>query len=340
MLTTPKIYSVKLPGYCFNALLALMVGSYVAISIEVALGANNPKQLSAGEAAKAGAAAAGAMGDRSSDTAGAAAKAGAAAAGSMGNQSPAVGIKQRLIGTWEGYIGSSRIFMVFSPDGKVTSYQSSRGIELKYQLHTNLKPMGLDIGNGLEKDSIKTIFSLSPHSDELRIDTTNLMGGQRPNEIPRPKAFTKQTSTFRKVSDSTKISKNVMIEDGNKTSDKAKEMESKMYVSSVARAQQAYFLEEGRFAYDLNGLSNNKDSASTYYSYEIKNISKDLEMQAVMNLSRPKTENLRSYISIVIAKGGETFGKTCVSVEKGFYNPSLPTVNGQDIQCPAGYKSL
>jgi prepilin-type N-terminal cleavage/methylation domain-containing protein len=73
---------------------------------------------------------------------------------------------------------------------------------------------------------------------------------------------------------------------------KAKESESKQYVGSMNRTQQAYFLEKNTFASDVSLLGLGIKTQSTNYSYVIQGVSNT----AVANVSFPNnTATLRAH---------------------------------------------
>jgi len=65
---------------------------------------------------------------------------------------------------------------------------------------------------------------------------------------------------------------------------KAKESESKQYIGSMNRTQQAYFLEKTSFSNDIPALGLGIKTNSTNYTYTIQGASSS----AVMNVSYPK----------------------------------------------------
>lgn len=85
---------------------------------------------------------------------------------------------------------------------------------------------------------------------------------------------------------------------------KAKESESKQYVGSMNRTQQAYFLEKNTFSTDISLLGLGIKSGTTNYTYAIESAS----ASSVVNLSYPtNTTTLRAHT------GGVQVGTTGAS---------------------------
>ncbi|NEP16138.1 MAG: prepilin-type N-terminal cleavage/methylation domain-containing protein [Leptolyngbya sp. SIO4C1] len=67
---------------------------------------------------------------------------------------------------------------------------------------------------------------------------------------------------------------------------KAKQAEGRTYVGAMNRAQQAYYLENGRFANNLDLLGTGLSSQTKYYDYTIATNSANLNY--VINLANPR----------------------------------------------------
>jgi prepilin-type N-terminal cleavage/methylation domain-containing protein len=90
---------------------------------------------------------------------------------------------------------------------------------------------------------------------------------------------------------------------------KAKESESKQYVGSMNRTQQAYYLEKDIFASDVSLLGLGIKTESTNYQYKIQPVGNG--ETAVLNYSNPfpanKTNTLRAHTGgVQVAKVGTT----------------------------------
>jgi type IV pilus assembly protein PilA len=77
---------------------------------------------------------------------------------------------------------------------------------------------------------------------------------------------------------------------------KAKQSEAKQYLSSINRAQQAYFVETGAFSNSVNALGIGIKTQTTYYNY-----STHATKNAAFSYggSRNETKNLHSYVAAV-----------------------------------------
>ena len=77
---------------------------------------------------------------------------------------------------------------------------------------------------------------------------------------------------------------------------KAKQSEGKLYLSSINRAQQAYFAETGAFSNSVNALGIGIKTQTTYYNY-----STHATKNAAFSYggSRNETKNLHSYVAAV-----------------------------------------
>lgn len=81
---------------------------------------------------------------------------------------------------------------------------------------------------------------------------------------------------------------------------KGKQSEAKQYVGTLNRAQQSFFAENGKFADDLNGLSNPITSQTTNYTYQITNTAASGTKGAnVTNAGSARTDGLKSYAGMV-----------------------------------------
>jgi type IV pilus assembly protein PilA len=86
---------------------------------------------------------------------------------------------------------------------------------------------------------------------------------------------------------------------------KAKESEGKSYVGSLTRAQQAYFLENEKFASSLSELASVVPSSTGAYTYTMAPLPGKKTMVTIM--ARPKRTGTRSFVGAVqvTAKGKE-----------------------------------
>jgi prepilin-type N-terminal cleavage/methylation domain-containing protein len=129
---------------------------------------------------------------------------------------------------------------------------------------------------------------------------------------------------------------------------KAKESESKQYVGSMNRTQQAYYLEKNTFSSDISLLGLGIKTDSVNYTYGITVVSNT----AVRNVSYPKTTQvLRAHTGgVQIGQTATTSGETttlailCQSARPAAGNPNgvtfadANTATGPD--CASGFERL
>lgn len=113
--------------------------------------------------------------------------------------------------------------------------------------------------------------------------------------------------------------------------------EAKQYVGSMNRAQQAYYLENNRFAAQLNQLGLGIQSDTEHYKYRIFTYP-DRE-RAVMLAGVPRRGGFKTYIGLVNVTEQRTFAMLCESVEAKPLLPKLPTSlpTSGAMTCPEGF---
>ncbi|WP_446389957.1 type IV pilin-like G/H family protein [Coleofasciculus sp. B1-GNL1-01] len=115
---------------------------------------------------------------------------------------------------------------------------------------------------------------------------------------------------------------------------KARESEAKLYISSMNRAQQAYFLEESNFTDAIAelGLGFNTETENYTYSMHTNYLS-------VINYAVSKKSKMKGYVGAVFlgdaAATGEmtTFAILCEAESPGTHRPPAPIVEDGVIQC-------
>ncbi len=114
---------------------------------------------------------------------------------------------------------------------------------------------------------------------------------------------------------------------------KAKQSEAKQYVGSIARSEQAYFLENKKFATNFDELSKPVSATTINYTYRIQTIPGTIPAVAIQANARKPA--LKSYLGIVIAPGDETsMAIICQSsVAQTTVLPPVKIVKGQ-LVCP------
>lgn len=122
---------------------------------------------------------------------------------------------------------------------------------------------------------------------------------------------------------------------------KAREAEGRNYTGAMARAQQAYFLEQNKFATTIEqlGLGIQPDTAN----YRLRILPQGNGTQRVMMTATAKRSGIRSYTSavfVVKVKGqNTTIAGVCGTAQPSSTPPKMPAApkNGSTrIQCPSG----
>lgn len=122
---------------------------------------------------------------------------------------------------------------------------------------------------------------------------------------------------------------------------KALEAEAKNNIGATNRAQQAHYLENGKFARTFQQLGIGIRSETTNYYYRV--IPQGNQTQKVMVSAQAKRSGLRSYTGAVflVKERDElvTVGAVCETNKPSSKPPTMPAAprNGStEIQCPAG----
>ncbi len=118
----------------------------------------------------------------------------------------------------------------------------------------------------------------------------------------------------------------------------AMESQAKTYVGAMARAQQAYFIENNAFASTIEDLGIGIESETPQYQYAI-------EVQdngnAVKITATAKQSDLPSYTGAVFATDNTPVAGGCQTDEASQMPPEMPELSGDNqFQCPSGSSSL
>ena len=132
-------------------------------------------------------------------------------------------------------------------------------------------------------------------------------------------------------------------------SNKAKQSEAKQYVSSMNRAQQAYFAEKGVFGTSLNALDIGLKSQTTNYNYSVIAGKKAAFSYGV---SRNGTKDVKSVVGAVflvpapLANAKNATDKTttatilCIAQAGGTDRPANPKIINGKLACGDGTVDL
>jgi len=248
---------------------------------------------------------------------------------------------KKLLGQWENKDSSGQnISFIFTADGKMFLImgfgEKSVAYPLKYQINSTPKPMYLDITLPDNPKPVLTIFDFTADG-QMRLQIQGTNPGQ-----PRPTNFSADVSLFKKVSDNATLPQNVEVIDPN--TEKAAnnpQTEAETIVKSMNRAQQAYFVENNKFAKNLQDLKIGIESETKNYRYRI--LSQGKNNQSIVQTATAKKPDLKSYTGIVFIRKikGETLTNAaiCETVKpatKAPAIPKIPTKASQQVQCPTG----
>jgi type IV pilus assembly protein PilA len=128
---------------------------------------------------------------------------------------------------------------------------------------------------------------------------------------------------------------------------KAKESEAKVYVETIVRAEQAYFLENQKFTEDMTQLGSIVTTNSVNYTYSLKRLS-GKNQSLVMVQATPKAAvkaRLKTFSGAARAVGNPkdatTEGIVCYSLPSGQATPFVLTNDIESpLNCPPSMESI
>lgn len=274
-------------------------------------------------------------------------------------QSPAAVANRQLAGQWhlKDFLPVT-LNLVFTEDGRMyillpsfiagnfsrrgdsnPFFGSATAYEFRYQLKPNTSPLELDLIVPGSNERVKTIVEFIDE-DRLRVEYL----GSAPGE-PRPTEFTTGSIILEKASDFTKLPQGTIVTNMEMEANKARESEARSYVGSMARAQQAYFLENEQFAATLEDLKLGIQSETDNYRYQI--VPQEGNPDRILATATAKRAGLRSYASAVFVVDSEGEEKTtqmdiCVTKRPSRIPPAMPTLtkaedsDSFEVECAAG----
>ncbi len=248
-------------------------------------------------------------------------------------------IDKKLLGLWQAKIlslGLAKLTLIFTPDGKLflflpSTSGASIGYEARYRINQSSQPMQIDVSSPGDEQTSREIFEFTADG-KLRVEITN------PGR-PRPTAFTRKAVLFEKISEATTLPANTQLLKPDLAEDRARQSEGKLYIGSLNRAQQAYFLENNKFAITIEQLGIGIKPETENYRYQI--VSQPNRPQSVMMTATAKHPELRSYTGavFVINDRGEstTIQGTCETDGPSLTPPAMPIPPSNSegrVQCP------
>lgn len=254
-------------------------------------------------------------------------------------------IDQKLLGLWRAKnisLGLAKLTLIFTPDGKLflllpSTSGTSIAYEARYHINPSLQPMQIDVSSPNDQQISREIFQLTADG-KLRVEVT--APGQ-----PRPTAFTRKAVLFEKISETTALPANTQILKPDLAEDRTRQSEGKLFVGSLNRAQQAYYLENHKFATTIEQLGIGIKAETENYRYQI--ISQPNHPQSVMMTATAKHPELRSYTGAVfifnVQGESTTIQGTCETDSPSPTPPAMPMppINPEGrVQCLSGSHPL
>ncbi|MBH8566586.1 type IV pilin-like G/H family protein [Nostoc sp. CENA67] len=254
-------------------------------------------------------------------------------------------VAQQLLGQWQikDPISSSSLNFLFAPEGKLFIYilnsGNSSAAELKYRINPIPKPMHLDVILSNNQKPVLTIFELTANG-QLRLQLEGTNPGQ-----PRPQAFSSEVSVFQKVSNSTTLPENVKLTNpyGSEPESNQTTSDGKVYIGTINRAQQAYYLEYGKFSPTLGQLQIGIKPETENYRFRILNQGNQNQSKMTVSTATAKKPELKSYTGVVFTQKvqGELLTQAAIcETDKPStippVTPKIPVKESQAVECPRG----
>ncbi|MDY6782028.1 MAG: type IV pilin-like G/H family protein [Cyanobacteriota bacterium] len=227
----------------------------------------------------------------------------------------------------------NRVFFLF-PDGE----GSAIAVQMEYEVNSQTQPFQLDIIASPEETAL-TIFEFTPDG-KLRLDLDVEPGD------PRPEMLGDNSLVFDRVSDAMVPPETMQVIELSEamSSEEQPPSTAAQFIAILLRAQQAYYIENGEFAADVEQLGLATTLETQEYLYEIQTEGNRSETIAIAAV--PKDDGLSSYAGAVFAivSSGETV--TVAGICQSDSPSALPPVplsfstQASKIQCPAGSSLL
>ncbi|MGB7439663.1 MAG: type IV pilin-like G/H family protein [Coleofasciculaceae cyanobacterium] len=251
---------------------------------------------------------------------------------------------QKLLGQWTAKDPASdqEIKFIFAEDGVLFLVVPSDdgtpvALKVSYRIDPTTQPMQLDIQLKPEEVAL-TIFEIT-EDDQLRLELNAVEPG-----LPRPTEFQESAVLLDKTSASTVVPEGIEVIDVAELEDETSQ--AKTYMSALTQVQQAYYLEQGKFAREFEQISVGLRDETELYRYQI--LPQGDNTESVMMTATAKDAELPSYTSAVFVTTnteGEktTIAQICETEEPSTTPPampSLPTDSSSTIRCPEGSRPL
>jgi hypothetical protein len=254
-------------------------------------------------------------------------------------------VSQQLRGQWQTKDPTTGklITFIFAPDGNLFTVLPSRdgssiAVKFGYKINPTTQPMQLDMIVSPDQ-TVMTIFELTPEG-KLRLQLEGVDA-----EKPRPTTFNSNSTLFNRVSDIATVPKDVRVVELETEKSNAGQSVVKQFITILNKAQQAYYLENGKFASNVEELGIVTTLETENYRYQI--VPQKDNTRSVMMTAIAKNPELPSYTSAVFAakvNGKTTTTAQVCETEKPSTSPPTmpvpPTGNSLQVQCPAGSRPL
>lgn len=251
-------------------------------------------------------------------------------------------ITNRLLGQWQSRDPQTQesITLIFAPNSQLflilpTDDGTSIAIKATYQIRASNQPMEMDMAL-TSTDIALTIFEFTPEG-KLRLELNGVTPGK-----PRPQNFSDATAIFDNISSVTTVPENIEVIELESKNNQAHRGIPIQYITILNQAQQAYYLEKGKFASNIEELGIGTNLETEFYRYQIVPISDRADRVTIT--AQPKSDGLPSYIGAVFAiDNRKTVAGICESAQPTQSLPAIPNppVNSTSpIQCPAGFRIL
>lgn len=210
-------------------------------------------------------------------------------------------------------------------------------LRVSYQIDPTTQPMQLDIQLKPEEVAL-TIFEIT-EDNQLRLELNAVEPG-----LPRPTEFQESAVLLDKTSSSTVVPEGIEIVNVAQLEDETSQ--AKTYMSALTQVQQAYYLEQGKFATEFEQISIGLRDETELYRYQI--LPQGDNTESVMMTATAKDAQLPSYTSAVFvitnAEGEkETFTQICETEQPSTTPPAMPSMQSSSsstIKCPDGSRPL
>jgi len=259
---------------------------------------------------------------------------------------------KQLIGKWQLKLKPEEtelpsINVVFTPEGNLYLINPTRksGIKVEYQINSQNGQTYLDIfENGLGS---RTTFSFNAKGQLIlqQLIFPGIMqyafsvnsGGNIVGSILLPNLF-----LLTRISTDSKLDVNIDFPIIPSQVNRARQSEGKTYVSSMNRSQQAFFIENGKFASNLVELALGISPETELYKYQVLLLD---SKKGVQNIGLAKKDGLKSYTGLSYTKfipetkEENTFALLCESIKPTrSFPPKFNLTNSPT--CPKGYVDL